>query len=153
MVYPGSILVDKPKNVVMHLLYSEKIDDHVVTDILVAISRSGKFVFPGGGVDVTDADSLSAIKREFREETGNDLPNILNLHHYKYKYDTLMYVGHINKETRNKIKFKRGTKRVERELIGLRWIPLPIALAASRAGVFKFRSLHEFYDAHPEWFT
>ena len=64
----------------------------------------------------------------------------------------MLYVGHINKESRDKIKFQRGAKKVERELIGLRWIPLNIIISASRNGLFKYNSLHQLYDDHPEWF-
>jgi ADP-ribose pyrophosphatase YjhB (NUDIX family) len=53
--------------------------------ILTVTETNGKVGFPGGKVKNTDDTIFDAMKREFNEETGNELPKLYNINRFVYK--------------------------------------------------------------------
>ncbi|AYV85205.1 MAG: hypothetical protein Satyrvirus6_37 [Satyrvirus sp.] len=67
--------------------------------VLTVTRRSGQVGFPGGRIEKHDKSIFDAMKREFKEETGNLLPKLENIRRFVYDGHTAIYVA----ETRDKV--------------------------------------------------
>ena len=75
------IQIKKPDNAVVLL---QNIDRKIV----VVKENNGLWTLPGGKVDSSDIDGFAAAKREYLEETGNDLPELKLCSTFVYKNDS-----------------------------------------------------------------
>ncbi|AGF85684.1 hypothetical protein QJ854_gp098 [Moumouvirus goulette] len=83
--------------------------------ILTVTERSGRVGFPSGRVEKGDHNIFKSIKREFKEETGHEMPIIENIRRFIYKESTAIYVA----KTSNKIPTRLGPKS-DGEIISIR---------------------------------
>ena len=100
-----STLVLDPFNTMANLVQVKSFDDHrailknvviclfVGKRILTVTERTGKVGFIGGGIKAIDKNIFSALKREYREEIGYELPLLQKITRFVYK-DTAIYVAH-----------------------------------------------------------
>ena len=65
-------------------------------NILILTGHDESLSVPGGQIDGSDKGPFAAMKREFREEVGQDLPRILNIDHFVYNGHTVIYFGTTN---------------------------------------------------------
>lgn len=87
--YVASVLLHKDNTGTQVLLLQRNTDD--------------KWMTPGGHIDKKDylrydteeAAQFNALKREFYEETGFEMPKIKNLKEYIYNKETKIYIGYI----------------------------------------------------------
>nr|AEX63238.1 hypothetical protein mv_R1036 [Moumouvirus Monve] len=83
--------------------------------ILTVTEKSGRVGFPGGRIENKDNSVFKAIKREFREETGHEMPHITNIRRFIYKDSTAIYVA----KTNSQISTNLGPK-TDGEIISIR---------------------------------
>ena len=105
------------KNVAAVLFHSDETGKQI---LLVKRIRDEKWMTPGGHVDYKDYKNndtneksyLTALKREFKEETGIDMPKVKNMKSYVYKGYTKLYIGDIGHIDLGKYKRNNETESI-----------------------------------------
>jgi len=77
------------KNVALFLV----IGDRVLTVTEIKGKDKNLVGFPAGGMTGHDRSVFVAMKREFEEETGRDLPQLINIRRFLYNNHTAIYVA------------------------------------------------------------
>lgn len=67
-------------------------DDYILT----VTEKRGTVGFPAGKVKKSDKTIFEAMKREYIEETGNNLPKLYNLRRFLYNNKTAIYIAKTN---------------------------------------------------------
>jgi len=91
----SNIAIPQPKNAAVVLITGK-------SRLLMLRTINGNWVVPGGGIEKKDKSPFFAMKREFKEEVGSDLPKLeKKVPKFNYNGHTMIYVG----RTKEKISF------------------------------------------------
>ena len=99
--------------------------------LFFSIENTGKYGLIGGKKNNGETP-WETMKREYREETGNNLPRLTNIRKFMWKHHTAIYVGDFT--GRLDLSCKRG----DGELLGIKVMKKDEVLTEVSSG--KFRS-------------
>jgi len=106
-------IINKPKiKNISILLFVGKKKKYI---LLLKDRWTNKWMLPGGKIESYDMSYFSAMKREFFEETGYELPYIgCNCQHFIHNNETVIFKGYILK---NKKKFIPNEETIEAKYV------------------------------------